>query len=1295
MRGRRTHLDGALGLVACALVLTSGGAYAAVDNVDIYPDIYKKTLEDNELIIAGNPALKLGLLDIKNAVQTDLSKTIACLDTLDGTTGKKCVDIAEAFTAAEKAQNKWNAPIWYSDACLTRKYQSLFTPGLASKTIAMMLLDQSFLLWNEFGFHPSYGIAIEQCAKKYCSADHSQIAYEITKVNADFKKNLYGYGDEKNKISGPHLALDWSRFVSAYNGRPSDYISDTYNIWMPDMGTAEAPAVQTLHDFDTTAITLGPDESSSWFVGAKLAALFHLNYHYMLGPDGLFNSLKSVDDGDFLTMVKDEMFELSDQESWSSKQGGSDGFFDSISLGRSVSTFGTMAEFQLNFHEQGKNFMLNRNSNFGPFLKKLAADNGFKHWWYRQNSWLTYTPLLTDLGYDYEDATVTDPIREYVKAIYSVKQILHLTEKAFQDNLIAYLIGYVLMLFAISIITCLAVYVAIKAYMLLRCCCQCLGFCKPSEKEKKKKLARRKTKVAPKPAKKKIDPKKKAADAKKKDEKRPISATLEPVRTPSETRSALRLRLMDDLEEVKKEHQREMSDLNEKLAEVQKVLHAHENRPQTTEEVQTIPEERPVTRELVTQTSEIPVPKPPSMAELHMQTSEIPRPVTGDVEAQTSEIPKEPSIAPPDIMRPETAEIELQTSFVESVKSPEPTIVEIERPETAEANMQTSAVDIRAKSIVKSLVSVFSKRDENQPSPALTHASQAEPPASPSETRSQIEARLEADFEEARQLYEDEIAILREKQEQIIEQHCTMEEQQREQIGLEIDRHRVEVQRLTETMDALQAEKDESQATNKKISEELKLIKEDILPAVYTEASKIMKGSRIPTAESHAESTGTSLGTALPQSTLSIEDEYTAELNNKMTAENVLRFLHRSTEQVELLRSDLQKKDSMLKEIQRKLEANSKEKSTISLNVEELKSKLEERDDELERLQRRMKEAGESDVSQALASEAIQAALAVQQVEQLLAEKEQEMSQVRRQSEHFNEAKVSHQKSVSSLQKQLQDKNDEIRDIAAKFEQQLLAMREQKDLELAALERKMQVFTADNSASNMEAEELRQRLAEREAEMKKMEADRDVAMRRLTHRKDSELKDIADKKDREMKAITADLEKMTIEKIEKENELHKLKAKCSTEQLELLNKASDVERMAGEKQRDEATITMLRMNLAKEEVKVKQAVEDLERKQAASKREQALQGTMITGLKDQLRKKNDELKEVHAEVTRRITEYSRQRATQVGSQKMMDLLKSRIEKKDKELKEVHREIARRILSRVQRKRPNRTKLSRN
>merc|ERR1711881_61768 len=313
------------------------------------------------------------------------------------------------------------------------------------------------------------------------------------------------------------------------------------------------------------------------------------------------------------------------------------------------------------------------------------------------------------------------------------------------------------------------------------------------------------------------------------------------------------------------------------------------------------------------------------------------------------------------------------------------------------------------------------------------------------------------------------------------------------------------------------------------------------------------------------------------------------------------------------------------------------------------------------------KEAGESDVSQALASEAIQAALAVQQVEQLLAEKEQEMSQVRRQSEHFNEAKVSHQKSVSSLQKQLQDKNDEIRDIAAKFEQQLLAMREQKDLELAALERKMQVFTADNSASNMEAEELRQRLAER-----------DVAMRRLTHRKDSELKDIADKKDREMKAITADLEKMTIEKIEKENELHKLKAKCSTEQLELLNKASDVERMAGEKQRDEATITMLRMNLAKEEVKVKQAVEDLERKQAASKREQALQGTMITGLKDQLRKKNDELKEVHAEVTRRITEYSRQRATQVGSQKMMDLLKSRIEKKDKELKEVHREIARRI-----------------
>merc|ERR1712071_147416 len=377
-------------------------------------------------------------------------------------------------------------------------------------------------------------------------------------------------------------------------------------------------------------------------------------------------------------------------------------------------------------------------------------------------------------------------------------------------------------------------------------------------------------------------------------------------------------------------------------------------------------------------------------------------------------------------------------------------------------------------------------------------------------------------------------------------------------------------------------------------------------------------------------------------------------------------------------RADLKNKDSHLKDLMRKMQDAAAEKSNISLSVDELKQKLEKKDEELETLQTRMKDEVETEASQALASEAIQAAMAVQEVEVLLEEKESEMEKVARQTAEFDKEKNVQQKTIKSLQSELETKNIEIREVAEKFEHQLNAMKAQKDTELAALEKRMTEFSEENSSTNMETSELRKALVMKQADIKRMEDESDVAMRRLTLRKDSELREMADKKNKELSSLAYELEEVTIKKIELESEVGKLKLKMSEEQLALVTRSSDVERMATDKERSEATIQHLRHNILKEEAKVREANAELERKRAAAMRESALQQTMITGLKEKLSKKDQELKDVHTEVTRRIGQYNKERTGGAANQKMMDLLKSRLEKKDRELKEVHLEVARRI-----------------
>lgn len=707
-------------------------SFAVVADIDIFPDIYQQVLTANENVINADSNIKSGLANIKLAITQNLNETVNCMNLLDATTGQACLD--KAFEYMEETKTLPSSYL-YDDTFVTRKYVNLFTPGMFLKTISKMLFDQSFFYWNEFGFHKSYGEVVFKCAQTICPAKAALIAAEDKKIKEDFANDLYSAffaPTTKNKVAGRHYSLDWSKYTLAYNGNPKDILTDTYNMWMP--AVAESP--QVLHDFPSTIIPLDPDETKSWFVGTGLAALYHLHYHYMLGPDGLFNKPKNKDDQQFLGMIKSEKFEI-ENSPWSNKQGASDGFMEWIAKGRSLTGIKTMAQFQNNFHEQGKNYMLGRNNNYERLLKKLTADTWYKHFWYRQNIYIPYTPLMTDLGYNFKDARVVDPVREFAKTIFSIKTVLTYCEQAYNGNLTLYVAFQFVILGAIALGSCVAVYVLIKSYTLVKCCCQCLGFCQHDDVDKGKK---KKSKVAPQPVKKeegkKEEPPKRPEEPPKQAKTsrpvsavrptgsvrpvsgvRPISASISdkipPVRTPSETRSHLRLRLVEEMDCLKTLHQAELEDLNSKLKELkgiqeyEAILKRNEqkekgrlaelaelekqNAPKPSENTcQTDPEpERPKTRELDMQTSDIKQTPPPSMIALEMQTSEIPRPQTGDIEAQTSAVMVEKM---PSVMRPETAEIDMQTSYAVQTETSIQIDIAEPRPITANIDMQTSEV---------------------------------------------------------------------------------------------------------------------------------------------------------------------------------------------------------------------------------------------------------------------------------------------------------------------------------------------------------------------------------------------------------------------------------------------------------------------------------------------------------------------------------------------------------------------------------------------------------------------------
>ena len=86
----------------------------------------------------------------------------------------------------------------------------------------------------------------------------------------------YYQGRDSNtggSIAG-QFELDWTEFVDYYD-KPQDSILDSYNFWMP---SDDFHHLSFEHE-----LMLSPQERSSWYVGAKLAALYHLHFYFFFG----------------------------------------------------------------------------------------------------------------------------------------------------------------------------------------------------------------------------------------------------------------------------------------------------------------------------------------------------------------------------------------------------------------------------------------------------------------------------------------------------------------------------------------------------------------------------------------------------------------------------------------------------------------------------------------------------------------------------------------------------------------------------------------------------------------------------------------------------------------------------------------------------------------------------------------------------------------------------------------------------------------------------------------------------
>lgn len=693
--------------------------------IAIYPDIYQQVLEENKDLINGDSNMLVGLESIQTAVTVDLNQTITCLNTLDAKAGQKCLN-----DALKLNKDTFPQSFLYDDSLILRKYNSLFTPGQAGPTVAKMLFDQSFFYWNQFGYDDTFGTVMFQCATgtEACKDDKTALAAAIDKVKDDFKNVLFSMTEqEKNKVVGRVYDLDWTNFTTAYNGNPKDFIRDQYNIWMANatkidpIKKEEIATAQTLHHINapSSIVVLDETERKSWFVGTSLAALYHLHYIYMLGPDGLFNKPSNKDETQFMAVILDEQFELTSASTWNNEHTASEGFIEWIAMSRaSFASMKTMAQFQTEFHEQGKNFMLDRNNNYELMLKKLAAGHWYENVWYRQNGYFSYTSILIDLGYD---MPLLKDVQEFVQTIFSVKTCLGLAQRAHSGSaqLTLYWIWYFSVMGAIAIATCFVVYVLIKSYMWIKCCCQCLGFCAEDDVDEGKLKKMKQSKVAPAGKKPKT---KKAADI---EEDKPVEKQPTPIpapvptpipsevkvdKKPSETRSEICKRLETVMDELKVKHEAERADLEQKLDELEKMkVSAEQARDEALEQArEQVQEERPVTREWNMQTSEIKKTPPPSTTQIEMQTSEIPRPVTTDIEAQTSVVVEKVPTMHSALMdaRPDTADNDMQTSnakietFAIDMQTSE---VEPPRPQTADVEMQTSKL-----SLLKSMVSRMS-----------------------------------------------------------------------------------------------------------------------------------------------------------------------------------------------------------------------------------------------------------------------------------------------------------------------------------------------------------------------------------------------------------------------------------------------------------------------------------------------------------------------------------------------------------------------------------------------------------
>jgi len=194
-----------------------------------------------------------------------------------------------------------------------------------------------------------------------------------------------------------------------------------------------------------------------------------------------------------------------------------------------------------------------------------------------------------------------------------------------------------------------------------------------------------------------------------------------------------------------------------------------------------------------------------------------------------------------------------------------------------------------------------------------------------------------SEIENVKFLHEQEIAEIRQRTQKMMTEQ---REAAKKESSDEIEKYRGKLQEIEQSVRSLRKDRDDQHNKNKDLAAELSTLKSSILPAVHTEATRILQHAKKLAPEGYNEKCKT-------------DSVVVPDGGSQFSPDNVLRHLRLSTDQIIGVIFELDSEKQRMAVKQRRV---SDDRSSHDKAVMGLRKKLEEKDDELKEVAKRMQQ---------------------------------------------------------------------------------------------------------------------------------------------------------------------------------------------------------------------------------------------------------------------------------------------------------------------------------------------------